>query len=222
MFLLFITCLWETFCCIRACCTNISGLICRCFKYQGRFFRWIPKALARKLSNTQLPLGTAFSFWAQQVSVPSSRAGDFQCNPVLAEIPGTVRSKEKKKSPWLLHFISFSNYSRQFLLGLFKICMIGIFASLWKARDILNCISSLESAGTSSWTPRGSWGCSPEHGAPRFLQIPCESVLVLGEETNCCCLRSLLGPSVQRKFGKCRFMLSFVWQRRKNELFVER
>lgn len=221
MFLLFITCLWETFCCIRARCTNISGLICCCFKYQGRFFRWIPKALARKLSNTQLPLGTAFSFWAQQVSVPSSRAGDFQCNPVLAEIPGTVRSKEKK-SPWLLHFISFSNYSRQFLLGLFKICMIGIFASLWKARDILNCISSLESAGTSSWTPRGSWGCSPGHGAPRFLKSLVKMSLCWERRRTAAAWDPFWACLCKESLGKCKFMLPFVWQRRKNELFVER
>lgn len=144
------------------------------------------------------------------MSVPSSRAGNFQCNPVLAEIPGTVRTSgnrwgaRKNLHGYYTSSASLTTSGNSFR-GLFKICMIGIFTSLWKALDILNCISSLESAGTSSWTPRGSWGCSPGHGAPRFLQIRCEgSVLVLREETNCCWLRSLLGLSVGRNLEKCR------------------
>lgn len=126
MFLLFITCLWETFCCIRAHHTNISGLICRCFKYQGGFFRWIPKALARKLSNTQLPghswgclllLGTPRSLFPAAEQVISSAILSLLKSLAL---PGAQAEEQRKKNLYGYYTSSASlTTSGNFLLGLF-------------------------------------------------------------------------------------------------------
>lgn len=138
-------------------------------------------------------LGTAFSFRAHQVSVPSDKAGDFWCNSAPRWNPWRCKelsqpSGSKEKPPRLLCFISFSKYFRQFLLGLFKICIIGIFTSLWKALDILNYISSLESDGNFQLNFNRQLGIFTRASSSLFPASPLWMCMPLYWEwmTNCC------------------------------------
>lgn len=191
-----------------------------------------------KLSNTQLPgaavalLGLLSSFGHTRSLFPAAQqviSSDFQCNPVLAEIPGTVRSSgnhwgaKKNLHGYCTSSASLTS-SGNFLLGLFKICMIGIFTSLWKALDILNGISSLESAGASkrqlgmftrAWSsqipvnPLWMCPCAERGGKVLLVQIP--SGPVCGKkiwEVQSCCLAGLWSPLCDRE-GKMNYL--YIW-----------
>lgn len=123
--------LWETFCCIRAHCTNISGLICCCFKFQGRFWDRSLRPWPQNWAISSSPgTGVLWHSWdcllllgtPSVCSQQQSRWFPVQSCPCwnpwhCEELRQPLGSKEK--SPWSLHLISFSNYFRQFLSGTF-------------------------------------------------------------------------------------------------------